>query len=112
MSNTQHQPNAALSDAIMIIDDDPERANRLEQLLEKSYKRFILMKDAKQALSYLLQHNVFLPRLIILELLAPEMDRLALLKRLKSTPELQAIPVIIKTTSGADSQTIVACLDA
>ncbi len=111
MSNTHYQPNAASSDAIMIIDDDPEQARRLEQLLKKLYKRLILIEDTRQALSYLLR-NAFLPRLIILELLMPKMDGLALLKRLKSTPELQAIPVIIKTRSGADSQTIVACLDA
>ena len=112
MDNIHREPNTNPSGVIMIIDDDPEQGEFLEQILEKEYERFIHKKSGEQALSYLLQRDALLPHLIILELLMPEMDGLTILRRLKALPNLQNIPVFIKTAATQGDSVIVACLDA
>lgn len=97
---------------ILFIEDDPAHA----ELTLRSFKRnkldkhIVHLSDGQQALDYLNRHGIYTnpessprPNLILLDLRLPKVDGLEVLKEIRANPELNSIPVVILTTSGADS---------
>jgi chemotaxis family two-component system response regulator Rcp1 len=67
----------------------------------------VIANSAEEALNYLEQNKTpdrrtALPDLILLDLNMPGMGGKEFLRRVKSTPEFEAIPVVILTTSESD----------
>jgi CheY-like chemotaxis protein len=62
-------------------------------------------RDGEEALSYLFNESLELgsihhiPRLILLDLKLPKVDGLEVLRKLKSDPRTQAVPVVVLTSS-------------
>src|SRR6266849_4228843 len=96
---------------ILVVEDDPvDRA-----MIELAFKRaavespVVTVSDGQEALDYLQAHGRFrerhpedLPAVIVLDLDMPRMDGFEFLRRVKPTPDLAAIPVVVLTTSEFD----------
>jgi CheY-like chemotaxis protein len=65
----------------------------------------VWVKDGQQALDYLFREGLYAARtsgnpcLILLDLKMPKVDGLEVLRRVKSSPALKSIPVVILTSS-------------
>lgn len=78
---------------------DQQVANRIHHVV-----------DGEQALDYLFQRGAYAdavknprPNFVLLDLRLPRIDGLDVLKTIKTTPELLRIPVVILTSSDAES---------
>ena len=83
---------------VLIIDDSPDDLRLIERIIsEKDIYQPILAEGGKTGWELLMKKK---PNAIILDLFMPDMDGFEILERLKTTPELRDIPVIV--ISGAD----------
>ncbi len=95
------------SATILLVEDDETHA----ELIIRSFERMEVDKiywvsDGEEAMSFLLHRDAFSdreksprPDLILLDLKIPKLDGHEVLRRIKNLPELQAIPVVVLTTS-------------
>src|SRR5438445_13514486 len=101
---TPHKP-------ILVVEDDP--ADR--EMIALAFKRagvarsVVTVEDGQEALDYLQVQGQFrerhpedLPAVIVLDLDMPRLDGFEFLRRVKPTPDLAAIPVVVLTTSEFD----------
>jgi CheY-like chemotaxis protein len=97
---------------ILLVEDDPAHAEIVRRNLESSRigNRLVHMADGQAALDYLYCRGTFSdpllaprPGLILLDLRLPKVDGLEVLKIIKADPDLSHIPVVILTTSAAES---------
>lgn len=89
--------------SILVAEDDKTSAKVFELTLKKYGYNFILAENGKVALHSLYESPHI--RLIITDIMMPEMDGLELLQEIKKTRELQRIPIIMCTTK-ADIETV------
>lgn len=98
---------------ILLIEDNEDHAALIMRSLNnfKVANTIIHLDDGEQALNYILQIGKENPKphLVLLDLRLPKIDGLEVLKTLKSTPFLADIPVVVLTTSDADSDVEKAC---
>jgi two-component system sensor histidine kinase/response regulator len=80
---------------ILIIDDAAYNREPLARLLRLSGYSVVCAEGGRQALSAL-QHMPV--DLILLDLMMPEMDGVALLRSLRRDPHLRSIPVVVVTS--------------
>jgi PAS domain S-box-containing protein len=93
---------------ILIVDDEPEAAVLLEYVLRKDGHRISTAQSGAQALARLeaaLQGRDPV-QLMLLDLLMPEMDGLAVLRRVRDHPRLSRLPVIVVTAAASLSQEV------
>ncbi len=83
--------------SILIIDDNEDFALFIKQLLGKDYHDIRIAENGKEGLEIL---KTFVPSLIFLDLIMPEMNGFEVVRRLQQDVNLQSIPVVI--LSGAD----------
>jgi CheY-like chemotaxis protein len=89
--------------SILIVEDNAISAKVLEFNLQKNAYQTVVAQSAKEALEHLTaEHQV---RLIIADIMMPEMDGLELLSKIKEQPEWKDIPVIM-CSSLADMETV------
>jgi CheY-like chemotaxis protein len=87
---------------VLLVDDDPRLPELLSDLLQESNIRLRSAANADQA-SRALQDSHF--DLVLLDLGLPGVDGFEVLRRLKATPETQALPVIVLTAwNGTDDK--------
>jgi signal transduction histidine kinase len=79
---------------ILIVDDDPTARETLIAMLEGQNYRLELAKDGFQALRMLERLQ---PDLIILDVMMPGMDGFEVCRRIRSTPKLAEVPIILLT---------------
>jgi PAS domain S-box-containing protein len=86
---------------VLVIDDDPNDLRLMEHILKEGgqYKA-VLAEGGQQGWDALVKHT---PHAIILDLFMPDMDGFAILEKLRSSPKLREIPVIV--VSGGDIST-------
>jgi DNA-binding response OmpR family regulator len=77
---------------ILVIDDNFEQANILKLLIEQYGFNARFTTDSKTALEKI---ETFKPRLVILDLMMPEVDGLRLCKAIKSNPRIAETKIII-----------------
>ena len=106
---------------VLLVEDDPDHADLVTfSLMESQPKAKVVhhVSDGDAALDYLFRRGDFAdpghsprPHLILLDLRLPKVDGLAVLKEIKtsSNAELRRIPVVVLTSSEADSDTATAC---
>jgi len=94
MTEPKRKPKNGLTE-ILIIEDSPTQAARLEYILQQAGYKVTAATNGKEAIGYISRRK---PTLIISDILMPEMDGYELCKRLKSDASLSAIPVILLTT--------------
>jgi len=84
---------------ILIIDDDIEQTKVLSMLLEYKGYKTNMVNDSTLAMPIIKKN---LPRIIILDLMMPEIDGLRLLKLLKDNDETNKIPIIVYSGKAFD----------
>lgn len=97
---------------ILLAEDDDGHAELVRRSFEDSKLANTLQRvsDGQEALDYLLRKNGFSdpaksprPGLILLDLRMPKVDGLAVLKAIKEDASIMRIPVVILTTSEAET---------
>ena len=94
---------------ILLIDDNPADAELTRQCFRESRipNEVHCVMDGERALAFLRREGTFgqspRPDLVLLDLNMPGIDGREILAAIKTDPELLAIPVVILTTSDADS---------
>lgn len=83
-----------MSKKILVVDDEPELATLFSDVLSAAGFEIDSALDGKEALSLTKKFN---PDLILLDIKMPAVDGFAVLKKLKSDPDLQNIKVIMLT---------------
>jgi signal transduction histidine kinase len=79
---------------VLIVDDDPTARDTLVAMLEGEGYDLHLAKDGIQALRTLKQLQ---PDLILLDVMMPAMDGFEVCRRIRATPQLAEVPIILLT---------------
>ena len=93
---------------IALIEDNPDD----EALTMRALKRngiandIVILRDGVEALDFLLDAAKPVPQLVLLDLKLPRIDGLELLKRLRSEPRTQLLPIVILTSSSEERDVI------
>jgi DNA-binding response OmpR family regulator len=85
---------------IFVVDDNYDQANILKLLIEQSGFKANFTTESESAYRTILKDQ---PRLVILDLMMPELDGLKLLKMIKENPETQNLKIIIYSGKLYDS---------
>ena len=94
---------------VLLVDDSPADTDLTRDVLSKSRAQFHVnaVEDGEQAMFFLRREGRYAeapsPDLIVLDLNLPRKDGRAVLKEVKSDPDLASIPVVVFTTSQAGS---------
>ena len=97
---------------ILLVEDNPDHAMLVERSIAESEgaAQVTVVTDGEEALSYLRRKGAWSgpaerrrPHLILLDLRLPRLDGFHVLRTIKDSPELRAIPVVVLTTSEATS---------
>lgn len=96
---------------ILLVEDNPDHAELVIRNMEdlQIANRVVHVEDGEAALDYLFGRGEYtdrkrfpLPHLMLLDLRLPKVDGLHVLKEVKSHDRLQALPVVVLTTSDAE----------
>lgn len=97
---------------ILLVEDDPAHAEIVRRNLEdfRVANRLVHVSDGQEALDYLFNQGRYTdpveyprPGMVLLDLRLPKVDGLEVLKTAKSDASLNTIPIVILTTSSAES---------
>lgn len=96
---------------ILLVEDNPDHAELVIRNMEdfKVGNKIFHVEDGEAALDYLFGKGAYgdrslypMPNLMLLDLRLPKVDGLQVLKSVKENGDLQALPVVILTTSDAE----------
>ena len=93
---------------ILVADDTPANVRMLEKRLQHNGYDVVVARDGEEALA--VAHATH-PDLILLDIMMPKVDGIAVCRRLKSDPAFPFTPIIM-VTALADSKDVVAGLEA
>jgi len=91
---------------ILLVEDNPDDIELTLRAFEnhKLANEITVARDGEEALDILFQRGedkagYFMPDLVLLDLKLPKVDGLEVIKKVKSNPVTQAIPVVVLTSS-------------
>ncbi len=96
---------------VLLVEDNMAHAELVQRSLKDHQvaNKVIHLTDGEMALDYLLQRGSYAdseqhprPSVVLLDLRLPKVDGLEVLKTIKTSEELQGLPVVILTTSEAE----------
>jgi CheY-like chemotaxis protein len=96
---------------ILLVEDNPDHAELVMRNMAALHaaNRIVHVEDGEAALDYLYGRGDYadrkrfpLPHLMLLDLRLPKVDGLQVLKQVKEDRALQALPVVVLTTSDAE----------
>jgi two-component system phosphate regulon response regulator PhoB len=90
---------AGVKPKILVVDDEPEAVELVEFNLKQAGFDVISATDGAEALK---KARASLPRLIVLDLMLPEVDGLEVCKMLRRDPDTAKIPIIMLTARAAE----------
>jgi len=94
MSVLQKYGASQSPNSILVVEDDPINREMLRRQLEKDNWQVIAVENGREALEAIATHP---PRLIISDLMMPEMDGFELVHELRQSDRWRSIPVIVLT---------------
>lgn len=83
-----------MSSIVLIVDDDPAGRQTLESILEGQGYILEMAENGSQALE---KAHQFLPDVILLDVMMPDMDGFEVCRRIRNNPILAEIPIIMLT---------------
>jgi DNA-binding response OmpR family regulator len=105
MSNTI----AAVSQTILIVEDDEDMVTLLQFLLEREGYQAILASDGRQARQLI--DTLLPPRLVLLDVMLPYHNGFELVTHIRSKEPWRGVPIVMLTADSAERE-IVRALDA
>lgn len=96
--------------AVLLVEDNPDHAELISRCLDSEVTNGCLyhVSDGEEALNFLERRGGYRnendsprPALIFLDLRLPRLDGISLLRRIKSSQDLQSIPVVVLSSSTA-----------
>ncbi|TAM87731.1 response regulator [bacterium] len=93
---------------VLLIEDSPSDARLTQEAFRdgKIRNNLSVVMDGAEGLAYLHREGAYAgasrPDLVLLDLNLPKVDGREVLRRIKTDPQLQSIPVVILTTSEAE----------
>ncbi len=96
---------------ILLVEDNPAHAELVKRSLEGHPvpNRIIHISDGESALAYLFRRGEFAdpeksprPHVVLLDLRLPRIDGLEILKEIRTSAEMEKLPVVVLTTSEAE----------
>jgi CheY-like chemotaxis protein len=96
---------------ILLVEDNPDHVELIQRSLVeiKDAVELAVARDGEEAVSYLRHTGPFAdpeksprPHLVLLDLRLPKLDGFHVLREMKESEELRAIPAVVLTTSEAD----------
>lgn len=96
---------------ILLVEDNPDHAELVKRGLKEHRvaNKIYHVSDGEEALDYLFRRGAYTdpeksprPHVVLLDLRLPKIDGLEVLKEIRTCKELDRIPVVILTTSGAE----------
>ncbi len=96
---------------ILLVEDNPAHAELVKRSFEghRIENRIVHISDGESALAYLFRRGEFAdpetsprPHVVLLDLRLPRVDGLEILKEIRTSEELEKLPVVILTTSEAE----------
>jgi CheY-like chemotaxis protein len=99
---------------ILLIEDNPKDLELTLLALDKSNlaNEVVTMRDGAEALDYLFRQGAYRdrtpgnPAVVLLDLKLPKVDGIQVLERIKADESLQAVPVVMLTTSREEKDLI------
>jgi CheY-like chemotaxis protein len=99
---------------ILLVEDDKRDLELTLVALERSQlaNEVIVVRDGAQALDYLLREGDFKdraegsPAVILLDLKLPKVNGLEVLQKVRATPNLRSVPVVMLTSSQEESDVV------
>ncbi len=97
--------------SILLVEDNPAHAELVRRSFEdhRIANQIHHVSDGKAALAYLFRQGDYAdpeqsprPHVVLLDLRLPKVDGLEVLQQIRTSEELQAIPVVVLSTSGAE----------
>jgi chemotaxis family two-component system response regulator Rcp1 len=94
---------------ILLVEDNPADVRLTREVLEngRATTHINVVADGEEAMAFMRREGEYAhsprPKLVMLDLNLPKKDGREVLQELKSDPDLSRIPVIVLTTSAADS---------
>jgi DNA-binding response OmpR family regulator len=93
---------------ILAVDDDPDVLGTIERVLKREQFDVTTLNAGQKALDYLENKS---PDLLILDIIMPEMDGIAVCRKVRDIPRFSALPILFLTAKGSTDD-IVEGLDA
>lgn len=90
---------------LLIVDDEPFNLDILQEHLEDEGYSVITASSGEQALDIFLNTSTDISS-ILLDRMMPGMDGIEVLKKIKSEPKYQNVPVIMQTAAASDSNVV------
>jgi CheY-like chemotaxis protein len=87
------------SHKILIVDDDPKALFLMEEILNMYGYDLVLLNDARQLIQTAIKEK---PDLILLDIMMPELDGYAVLKKIRKEETIKNIPVVMVTALDRD----------
>ena len=97
-----------MSATILIADDDLVNRKLLRRLLEQDGHAVVAAANGAEALELFAEEQI---DIVLLDIVMPELDGIAVLERLKETPEGKHVPVIM-ISAVDETESVVRCIEA
>jgi diguanylate cyclase (GGDEF)-like protein len=94
---TAHEGEADVTGTVLVVDDSPEVSRLLELILTRAGYRVLAAADGKEAVEMARTHR---PDLLVLDVMMPGMDGLAVTRLLRDDPQLANVSIIMLTARG------------
>jgi two-component system response regulator len=86
---------------ILLVEDNPDDEALTVMALRGVPATLEVARDGQEAMDYLTNHGVALPRLVLLDLKLPKIDGLEVLRRIREDDRTRLTPAVVLTSSNA-----------
>lgn len=93
---------------ILLVEDNPDDAELTIRVLKKHNlaNNLVHLHDGEEALKFLFENDMNIPKIILLDLKMPKVDGIEVLRKIKMDDMRKIIPVIVLTSSKEDRDII------